>query len=979
MKKGTTLKTTAIRLALTVVLLTAPVMTAWAQEMNKKFSISTQMFMDELQQQKRQQDAGPQRAPKRRLPDGSAQPQPSHLIASPDTIDGVAYISCFIHLSNPSDLSSVRNLGVMVQNTFDGQNFITAQVPVNQLDALANVANVTNVEVAQMMLPQTDVARQKTNVDDLLNLSPSAAALGVNSKYDGTGVVLGVIDTGIDFQHIAFKDKDGNSRIKRAYVYAGSGSGVEYTTPEEIATLTTDDDNEDHGTHTSSTAGGSSVIVEKKADDNFTVTVTDNHAEATYGGMAPGADLYLAGIKGLRNTELLAAIQKMVNYADEVGKPLVISNSWGGGGARNAKDPFATLIHALFNDEHPNRVILFASANNAGRGNAEGGGFFVKKDEASQANPLGTILRKSSSGNTYGQDDLAEAYSDKTMACELYVLDNNTGAVLMSKTFTANETLTDISTTVGETTTTYYTGDLKVYFSSSYDEHCIALTSKAGLKTTKNNAYTLAFSVFPANAEETADIRMWAGSSSASSDYFSNFLTTEGITWTNGTDDMCVSNQAVIPEVISVGAYVSRFRWYNYEQSRSLRYVVSSQEDDIAHFSGYATAEMSTTGEVYPWITAPGSAVVAGVNKYHTNGSSYFTESKKGILVVNNADNPYAVMKGTSMATPVAAGIVAQWLQAAKEKGISLTGSQVKEIMRLSAINDEYTTTGPNASHSGQGKIDALAGIYAINGGLALADNAINSKKIALAANDAKPYDVTLIDRTLYKDGKWNTICLPFSLSAEQIAASELADATLMVLNSSSSSLDANGTLTLSFTNAESIEAGQPYIIKWTKADNYDEADPDKRDIKNPAFTGVTITSSNPIPADFTDGTFVGQYDPFAITNENISDIIMLSTDNRLGYSQKARTLRSFRCHFEVPGDIDARDFVLDFDSDGQDIVSAIESIESSSLSSQSSNSSKSSLSRTSSAWFTLDGRQLDTMPKQKGIYVFGGRKVVIK
>ena len=33
---------------------------------------------------------------------------------------------------------------------------------------------------------------------------------------DGTGVVLGIVDDGIDFRHIAFKDKDGRSRIKRA-------------------------------------------------------------------------------------------------------------------------------------------------------------------------------------------------------------------------------------------------------------------------------------------------------------------------------------------------------------------------------------------------------------------------------------------------------------------------------------------------------------------------------------------------------------------------------------------------------------------------------------------------------------------------------------------------------------------------------------------------------------------------------------------
>ena len=198
----------------------------------------------------------------------------------------MAYISCFIHLNDPSDLSAVRALGVKVQGTFDGLDFITASVPVNQLEALADVDNVTNIEVARLMHPTSDVARQKTNVSDLLTQSANAAALGINSRYDGTGVVLGIVDTGIDFQHIAFKDKEGNSRIKRAYVYNGTGSGVIYK-DEALLTVTTDDVSQDHGTHVASTAGGSSVNVTKIANDNFTITVTDDHANATYGGMAP--------------------------------------------------------------------------------------------------------------------------------------------------------------------------------------------------------------------------------------------------------------------------------------------------------------------------------------------------------------------------------------------------------------------------------------------------------------------------------------------------------------------------------------------------------------------------------------------------------------------------------------------------------------------------------------------------------------------
>ena len=43
---------------------------------------------------------------------------------------------------------------------------------------------------------------------------------------------------------------------------------------------------------------------------------------------------------------------------------------------------------------------------------------------------------------------------------------------------------------------------------------------------------------------------------------------------------------------------------------------------------------------------------------------------------------------------------------------------------------------------------------------------------------------MTLTNRTLYKDGEWNTICLPFSLDATQLAESPLAGASIGAMRS---------------------------------------------------------------------------------------------------------------------------------------------------------------------------------------------------
>ena len=106
-------------------------------------------------------------------------------------------------------------MGVVVQSKFIN-GLITALVPIDKIAEVAGIRSVKRVNVSSLKKPLTNAARQKTNTDDVLTLSNDARAEGLLHGYDGTGVLLAVIDDGIDFQHIAFKDKNGNSRIKRA-------------------------------------------------------------------------------------------------------------------------------------------------------------------------------------------------------------------------------------------------------------------------------------------------------------------------------------------------------------------------------------------------------------------------------------------------------------------------------------------------------------------------------------------------------------------------------------------------------------------------------------------------------------------------------------------------------------------------------------------------------------------------------------------
>ena len=658
----------------------------------EKMTISTQMFLDEL--------AGrisfdePKPTIRAGQPDLIPLPEARNKrpIAKPDTINGKVYITSFIQVTGDDFIADLEALGIdILANLGDG--VLTTYIPIDMIEEVAAIEGVILVEVGELMQEETDLARQASNVDDLLTLSQDAQLAGLQQIYDGKDVILAIMDSGIDFQHIAFKDKNGNSRIKGAYCYNGSSVTANWTGSGSLPT--TDSSDSDHGTHTSSIAGGSSVIV-----NGTNITVTDDHANATYGGMAPGADLYLGGFSGLNNVHMATAYQQAIDYADAQGKPLVVSNSWSTTtGPRDGQlgSSMQTFIHNNFGDSHPNRVCLFAASNRAGNAIAsEGGGIFVS-GTSSRNNPVGSILRYRRYSNADGgycyNGYVLDAWGRSTtqLGITIYVLDNNTGEVLKSVSYTPT------GTTTVSGLSDYYSGSLTIYVgtNSVSGKRQIRLNANAFETTgesydSANNFYhsnyTLAVEVYPTSGSCIVD--MWGGTIA----YFNNSLTTNGHNWLQGSDDCSASDNSMWPEVISVGSYITR------EGGSS-----GNEVGDISPFSGYAIASVSPGGVDIPWISAPGQLIVSAFNHLNTERSS--------TPLVNNTNNPYGTAQGTSMATPAAAGIVTLWMQAAAQCGHQLTHSEIKNIMAETAIRDSWVTSGPNASHFGNGKIDALAGI----------------------------------------------------------------------------------------------------------------------------------------------------------------------------------------------------------------------------------------------------------------------------
>lgn len=135
-------------------------------------------------------------------------------------------------------------------------------------------------------------------------------------------------------------------------------------------------------------------------------------------------------------------------------------------------------------------------------------------------------------------------------------------------------------------------------------------------------------------------------------------------------------------------------------------------------------------------------------------------------------------------------------------------------------------------------------------------------------------------------------------------------------------------------------------------------------DIHNPQFIDVTINAAAPTATTFSGGKFVGTYAPVNFA-ANDKSILFLGAKNKLHWPSANMTLGAFRAYFDL-GTASASEFVLNF-GEGE-TTSLNEELR-----------MKNEEFAPAAGWYTLSGTRLDKQPTQKGLYIHGGKKIVIK
>lgn len=531
-----------------------------------------------------------------------------------------------------------------------------ADIPASQLRAMVNDQRVVRVENhmgGKLLMDITPKWINTPAIDEDTRL-PHA--------FTGKGVLLGIIDIGLEVTHPNFYNANGTElRVTRFLDQFATDDeeygqpidlGREYTTETEIKGKGYGGDSYRgfHGTHCLGISAGSGH--------------TTPYRGVAYEAELAAADSKVAGDSGFGTANELALMKYIFDYADERQLPCVITYSIGFNSLPGDCELFEEAISQLVGPGH----ILVASAGNQ----SSSLGYVCKPKGMAVA---GTSLLGDADGIAY-----------------LYSKDPFTLKVISKHKEPVDGTLK---------------GDSLIYTPTEGTVETQLAGKRVSVEKT-DTCYTISFTRDESDADTSAVLLVIEGEDSfvqlvAEMDhYFYNDPEADS-RCSNATNDHNVCLPGCLPSVVTVGALNTRPEFININGDTITDWGRFTPENTIAYFSSKGP---TLDGLVKPDVVAPGVNIHASANSHYEEDYDYILVEKS---TFEGREYPWVALSGTSMSTPCMAGIVALWLQA----NPSLSPDDVKRIIRETShpIGEEI----PNNTY-GYGLADAYAGILNILG-----------------------------------------------------------------------------------------------------------------------------------------------------------------------------------------------------------------------------------------------------------------------
>lgn len=592
---------------------------------------------------------------------------------------GADHVSAFVKVTDVTRARADIERAGGVVGTVSG-DILTVRMPRAAVPTLARLTSVSKIEGAHRIHKRLDRALTATKVDQV-----HAGAAG--GTFKGSGVVVGVVDYGLDVGHAAFKKADGSSRVLAVWDQAGTGNapqGYAYGAECDAASIANASclsaRTDSHGTHVAGIAAGGPV------------------AGVPFVGMAPESDIvyvHLASKPGVtdENEALTTAICDAAAYIFKVagarGKPAVVNMSLGEHSGPH--DGTSLADQCLDNLTGPGKIIV-AAAGNEGQGsqspktgNPE---VAVHAGGTAAGAPVSVRFLPAVTNNQVNLEMVVWYDAPNDVSIRIGADDGN-GNTAFTPAITRQQPFNAATLTVGALTLGPLSG-------AGGELPSGARGIQVRIADQDNNQEELNAVTWILEVTGAGRFDAFIDTTNAG-----GFLTAgaAGVTVDNA---MTIGFPAIANKVIAVGSFVSRNAWTpvgGAEQQQTDRGGQQVVVGARSAFSSRGPARRTTVVTATPDISAPGEIVASALNSRSTPNA---------LRTLKAAPDGYIVEEGTSMASPAVAGIVALMLQ----KNPQLNVDDVRRILAQTAEKPAGTTL-PDAEW-GAGKVDALAALGAV-------------------------------------------------------------------------------------------------------------------------------------------------------------------------------------------------------------------------------------------------------------------------